>query len=464
MEDGRNNNDFSQGKVSKRILQMALPMTVAQLVNVLYNIVDRLFLARIPDTGMLALTGAGLVFPVIVILNAFANLCGTGGAPLCSIARGEGDYARAERLMGNAFFLLLVFAGTLIAVAYPLRKEILYLAGASADSFPYAEKYIRIYLFGMPFVMISLGMNAFINAQGFGRMGMRTVMLGAAVNLVLDPLFIFGFGWGVEGAALATVIAQASSAVWVLFFLTGKRAILKLRLKNLRPSGKILGRIVTLGFAGFTMTVTTGAVGFLCNGTLQRLGGDAYVSVMTIINSIREMVMMPASGLSDGAKPVMGYNYGAKRYDRLRACMRFCTALMFSYMVVAWVVLQSVPGLLVSIFNTDPAFLTVAIPCVRLYFAAFFFMAGQSVGQSVFVALGRAKHAIFFSIFRKGILVIPLVLLLPEIPALGVMGVFLAEPIADIGGGVVCYTAMRRVLRKQVPAAEPQEAQPPAMV
>lgn len=307
-------NDFSKGSVPRNILRMAVPMTVAQLINILYNIVDRMYLGRLP--GHLALTGLGLCLPIISILMGFANLCGMGGSPLCSIHRGRGENEEAERIMGNSFVLLLLFGAGLSVFCLVFRRPILYLFGASDVTFPYANDYLTIYLLGTLFVMIGLGMNPFINAQGFSVMGMLTVALGAVVNIVLDPIFIFALDLGVKGAALATILSQACSAAWVLKFLTGKKVILRLRLSAFHLQAARVKRILGLGLSGFVMALTNSLVQILCNASLQHYGGDLYVGVMTVVNSIREVISMPVTGITHGCQPVLGYNYGAGAYGR----------------------------------------------------------------------------------------------------------------------------------------------------
>ena len=397
--------------MARNILQMALPMTVAQLINILYNIVDRMYLGRLP--GHLSLTGLGLCLPIISILMGFANLCGMGGAPLCSIHRGKGENEEAERILGNSFALLLLFGAGLTALGLAFRRPILYLFGASDLTFPYANDYLTIYLLGTLFVMIGLGMNPFINAQGFSRMGMMTVALGAAVNIVLDPIFIFALDMGVRGAALATVLAQGCSALWVLKFLTGRRALLRLRWNTLRLQAARVRRILALGTSGFVMSMTNSLVQVLCNASLQHYGGDLYVGVMTVINSIREVVSMPVQGITNGCQPVLGYNYGAGEYERVRRGIRFTTVLTVGYSVAAWALVMAVPELLIRIFNDEPELIAAGIPAFRLYFAAFFCMSFQFIGQSVFVGLGRSRSAVFFSLLRKAFIVAPLTLLLP---------------------------------------------------
>lgn len=432
-------NDFSRGSMARNILQMALPMTVAQLINILYNVVDRMYLGKLP--GHLSLTGLGLCLPIISILMGFANLCGMGGAPLCSIHRGKGEDGEAERILGNSFALLLLFGAGLTALGLAFRRPILYLFGASDLTFPYANDYLTIYLLGTPFVMIGLGMNPFINAQGFSRMGMMTVALGAAVNIVLDPIFIFALDMGVRGAALATVLAQGCSALWVLKFLTGRRALLRLRWNTLRLQAARVRRILALGTSGFVMSMTNSLVQVLCNASLQHYGGDLYVGVMTVINSIREVVSMPVQGITNGCQPVLGYNYGAGEYERVRRGIRFTTVLTVGYSVAAWALVMAVPELLIRIFNDEPELIAAGIPAFRLYFAAFFCMSFQFIGQSVFVGLGRSRSAVFFSLLRKAFIVAPLTLLLPGL-GMGVDGVFAAEPVSNVLGGLACLLTM----------------------
>ena len=434
-------HDFSQGSIPRNILSLALPMTAAQLINILYNIVDRMYIGRIPGEGRLALTGLGLCLPIISILIGFANLCGSGGGPLCSIHRGRGDREEAQKVMGNSFTLLLLFGTALTVLCLLFRRPILYLFGASDVTYPYANDYLTIYLLGTLFVMIGLGMNPFINAQGFGRVGMGTVALGAVVNIVLDPVFIFLLGMGVKGAALATVLSQGCSAAWVLLFLTGKRTELRLRPSDLRLQRARVGRILGLGSSGFAMSLTNSLVQVLCNATLKIYGGDLYVGVMTVINSIREVISMPIQGITQGCQPVLSFNYGAGRPERVRQGVRFTAAVTMVYSIVVWVVTLAVPGFLIRIFNDDPLLLADGVPAFRIYFATFAFMSFQFIGQSVFVALGRSRSAVFFSLLRKAFIVAPLTVLLPLF-GLGVNGVFLAEPISNVVGGLACVLTM----------------------
>lgn len=438
MSDRR--NDFSQGSIPRNIMDLAVPMTAAQLVNVLYSVVDRVYLSRLSSTDSLALTGLGVCMPIVSILMGFANLCGTGGAPLCSISRGRGDDQEAERVMGNAFLLLLILGGAATAFFLALKEPVLLLFGASPDTLPYADGYLSIYLWGTLFVMISLGMNPFINAQGFGRTGMMTVLLGAVVNLVLDPVLIFGLGMGVRGAALATIFSQGLSAAWVMAFLTGKKAILRLRRAHIRLEAGRTKKIVSLGLSGFFVNMTNSLVQVVCNATLQRYGGDTYVGVMTIINTIREVFIMPVQGLTNGSQPVEGYNYGARLYSRVRQAVRFTVGVTVGYSALFWAAAMLFPGALIQVFKSEPAILEAGVPAMRIYFAMFLFMSLQIAAQGAFVGLGRAKQSIFFSLLRKAAVNAPLTLILPL--WMGTTGVFAAEAVSQLVGGAACFTTM----------------------
>lgn len=442
-------NDFSQGSIAKNILSLAIPLTVAQLTVVLYNVVDRAFIGHIDAIGRDAFTGIGLVMPATYIITAFANLCGTGGAPLFSIARGKGRDQQAARIMGVSFTLLLLLGAVLTAVFYLFRTPFLYLVGGSDGTVVHARNYLQIYLIGVIPVMISLGMNPFINAQGFGKTGMMTTLLGAVINLILDPVFIFGLGLGVQGAALATVAAQTCSAVWVLIFLTGQKAVVRLERESLGLDRTILWRVCGLGVTGFTFSVTNSLVQALGNAQLQAYGaasGDLYVAAMTAIVSIREIVVQPVRGVTQGAQPVMGYNYGAGKYSRVRESIRFITVVCLAYNFFVWVLLLAFPRAFILLFNDDPGLLEVGVKTMRIYYAAYLMMSFQFIGQNTFVALGRAKNAVFFSLLRKVALVIPLMLLLPRIWDLGTYGVFAAEPVSDVIGGAACFITMMRTV------------------
>ena len=442
-------SDFTQGRVGERILRLALPMMLAQLVNLLYSVVDRIYLGRLPGDGALALAGVGLVFPIITIITAFTNLCGTGGVPLFSIARGAGDDERAASIQGNCLSLLLLLAAGITAAGLLFKEPILRLIGASPATFVFADEYLTVYLCGTVFSMCGLGMNGFIGAQGFGTRGMMTVLLGAALNLVLDPLLIFTFGMGVRGAALATVMAQACSALWALAFLSGKKAVIRLRLQNLRPRLRIIGRTLALGVSGFTMAMTNSLIGALYNITLQALGGDLYVSVMVIIHSVQEIVQLPGHSLTQAAQPVLSYNYGAGRGDRVRRAFVFVSALSFALHLVCWAAVMLAPAQIIRVFNDDPALVEAGVRAVRAYFAVFFLLSLQGAGQCGFVALDKTRQAVFFSLLRKVVLILPCIFLFGYGMGLGADGIFYAEPVSHVLGSTVCFaTFMLTVWRK----------------
>ncbi len=442
MSDTQKKNDFSKGSVVGNIMSLALPMTLAQLINVLYNIVDRIYIGKIPEHATLSLTGLGLCLPIISIVMAFANLFGTGGAPLCSIERGRGNEKEAEAIMGNAFFMMVITGVILTVLGLLFKRPILYLFGASDSTYPFADQYVTIYLLGNLFVMVGLGMNSFINAQGFGRIGMLTVLLGAVSNIILDPIFIFGFHMGVQGAALATVISQFLSAAWILKFLTGKQTILRLKRSCMRLEMGRVKQIVALGMSGFTMAITNSIVQVAYNANLQQFGGDLYVGVMTIVNSVREVISMPVSGVTNGAQPVIGYNYGAGEKKRVKQSIVFMSVVSVIYTTAVWALFHGFPVLFICIFIQDPEIIRAGIPAMQVYYFGFFFMSLQFAGQSAFVALGKSKRAVFFSIFRKVIIVLPLIIILPRWFGLGTTGIFLAEPISNLIGGVACYVTM----------------------
>ena len=442
--------DFSNGDVRRNVLAVAAPMLVAQIVNLLYNIIDRIYIGKIPGEGIIALAGLGLCFPVITMVTAFANLFGLGGAPLCSIARGQKDTEGAEKVMNNAFFMLVLTGILLTVFGIVFHKPILYLFGASDATYPYAASYMNVYLLGTVFVMISLGMNPYITSQGFANVGMKTVTLGAISNLILDPIFIFGLNMGVTGAAVATIISQFFSAIWVLRFLTGKKAELKLKLKNFKLDMDCIWKIVKLGSSTFVMSFTNGLVQIVCNSTLNIYGGDIYISAMTVINSIREIAETPVVAITNGSSPVISYNYGAERYTLMKKAVRFMTQICLVYTLLIWGGISLFPEMFIRIFNQDAALLEVAVPSLHIYFFGFIMMTFQHTGQCVFKALNKAKQAVFFSIFRKAIIVVPLTILLPKIPALGVAGVFMAEPISNFIGGLACYITMQKTVLKKL--------------
>lgn len=440
--------DFSRGSMAGNILRMAIPMTIAQMVNVLYSVVDRFFIGHIDGASSMALTGVGIVFPIISVITAFTNLFGMGGAPLCSIARGRQDLDLAGRIQGSSCYMLGLTAVVLTAIGVLFMRPILEVFGASPDTYPYARDYFSVYIWGTPFAMLGLGMNGFINSQGFGRVGMVTITAGAVVNAVLDPVFIFVLHQGVQGAAIATVISQLVSALWVMKFLTGKRALIPLRRTQIRWQPEILKDTVQLGFSHFIMSFTNAVTQFAYNYELRALGGDVLVGAMTVINSVREVVTMPANGLTGGAQPVLGYNYGAGEYRRVKQGILFMTAVCLVYMLAAWGLVFAFPHELMGLFTDNQELVETGAGMLHIYFFGFCFMAFQMSGQATFTGLGKAKFAIFFSLFRKVALVLPLIFILPNF--LGVDGVLWSEPISNLVGGGACFLVMMLTLWRKL--------------
>ncbi len=437
----RKGKDFSQGSMIKNILSMGVPITIAQAVQLLYNLVDRIYLGHLSEGADMALIGVGLAFPIVSIVSAFTMLYSGGGAPLMSIARGAGEEERASKLMNVSFLLMIISGIVLMAVGYIFMKPIMYLFGASDATYPTAAAYLQIYLIGTLFVMVSSGMNLFINSQGFGTIGMLTVCIGAIMNIALDPIFIFGLHMGVRGAALATIISQLAGCLWVLKFLTGKKAAYRLKLSHMKlDDGKMIKDIVQLGASGFIMNVTNSLSQIVCNATLAKWGGDVYVGAMTILNSVREIFNLAANGVAEGSKPVLGFNYGAKEYGRVKRGIRVTCTMVLGYMVVAWLLVHFFPEFFVGLFTTNAQIAEVSVPALRLFFAGFFMMGFMFCGQSTFVGLGFPKQAIFFSLLRKVVIVVPLTMILPYF--LGVDGAFIAEPISNFIGGTASFTTM----------------------
>ncbi|MCI2045509.1 MAG: MATE family efflux transporter [Sphaerochaeta sp.] len=433
--------DFSRGSITQNVAQVAVPMLVADLLSLLYNIVDRIYIGRIPGEGTIALAGVGLCFPIITLILAFTSLYGVGGAPICAFHRGQGDKVSAERVMNTSFVLLCTTGIVLMVIAYLTMRPMLFAFGASDVTIQYAIPYLQIYLYGTIPSMIASGMNPFINAQGFPGVGMLTIFIGALANIVLDPLFIFTFGMGVRGAAIATVISQCLSMVIVLVFLTRGKAELRILpsvFRHIRQ--KDVGNIVGLGFSSFIMKFTNSLVAIVCNTMLSRYGGDTYISIYTIISSVRQILEVPVGAFTDGSSPVISFNAGAKQYDRVKGAIRIATLWAVGYTAVIWLLIFFRPGMFIRIFSSDDALVQKASAAMHLYFFAFLFQSLQSSGQNVFKSLNMKKQAIFFSLFRKVIMVVPLTLILPRF--LGSNGVFLAEPISNLIGGSACFLTM----------------------
>ena len=419
--------DFDHGTITHNILQTAFPMLVAQVLNLLYSIVDRVYIGRIPGAGTEALGAVGLCFPVIILVTGFTNMFGLGGAPLFSMALGQGNREKAIDIQNTALRLLVLVGAGILLVGELLGDRILLLFGATTEELSLALPYLRIYLVGTIFIMVSTGMNAYINAQGFPVIGMISVTIGAASNLILDPLFIFGLKLGVSGAAIATVLSQLLSFLFVLTFLFGKRNELPVCFAWSFPYA---GAIMSLGLAPFIMQVTNSLVQIACNSVLMRYGGAVFVSIMTI------------HAIMEGSSPVISYNYGAGRPQNVRKAIRVMMALALPYTVAVWALVMAVPQIFVRIFSEDAAILEGASRALHLYFCAFVFQSFQYSGQTVFKALNKKGNAIFFSLFRKVILVVPLTFLLPAAAGLGTDGVFIAEPVSNLIGGMACFVTM----------------------
>lgn len=436
--------DFENGTVTGNIMEAALPMLVAQILNLLYNIVDRIYIARIAEVGTAALGAVGLCFPLIVIITAFANLFGNGGAPLFAIQRGQKDERKAVAIMNTSFTMVCASAIVLMVVGFLFARPILILFGASDNSLVYALPYMMIYLLGTLPSMVAVGMNPFINAQGYSLIGMCSVAVGAGANLLLDPLFIFGLGFGVCGAAIATVLSQCLSAIFVFYFLT-KKSELKVRLLKKNEIAACMGyakNIISLGMAGFIMQLTNSLVTICCNNVLSVTGGDIYISVMTIVSSVRQLVETPIHAMSEGSSPILSYNYGARRPARVRKAGMVMGALILAYSAVIWSIIILEPRPLIRIFSSDAQLTKDAVPALNQYFAAFIFMDLQYMGQTVFKSLNKKKQAIFFSMLRKVFIVVPLTYLMPYALHMGTDGVFLAEPVSNVIGGTLCFATM----------------------
>lgn len=434
--------DFSNGRILENIVMCAAPMLVAQLLNLMYNIVDRIYIGKIEGIGVVALGGVGLCFPIISLITAFTNLFGAGGAPLCSIERGKRNIEKASRIMNISFYMLIFTAIVLTILGILFSKPLLYVFGASNTTIQYALPYMQIYFMGTIFSMIALGMNPFINAQGFASTGMMTIFIGAITNIILDPIFIFGFDLGVEGAAIATVLSQIISAIFVLRFLMSNTPELKLhRLKEVEFQWKEMKDVISLGSSSFVMQCTNSLVQIACNSMLSQVGSDLYISCMTVINSVRQILEVPVLAIGDGASPILSYNYGAENDKGVKKAIRIITFAGVVYTLIAWLFIILFPQFFIHIFNSEPDLLQIAIPAMHVYFFAFVFQAFQYCGQTVFKSLNKKKQAIFFSLLRKVVIVVPLTFILPHI-GFGVMGVFMAEPISNFVGGSICFMTM----------------------
>ncbi len=444
--------DFSQGKVWRIITAQAVPLSVAQLIQLLYNIVDRIYICHLPHVGPSALTGVGLFTPILMLITAFAMLCGAGGSPRAAISLGQKDKDQAEKIIGNCFTALMILAVILTLALYVFAPTLLRWFGASDETLPYSLAYGRIYILGTVFVLIVMGMNPFISAQGFPAFSMLTTLIGAVLNIILDPILIYGLGLGVRGAAIATVVSQGVGAVWVLSFLTGKRALIRLRAKNFALVPKVIFPCLALGVSSFVMVGTESILSISFTSSLSRYGGDVAVGAMTIITSVSQLISLPVNGLSQGGQPLVSYNFGAGANDRVRKAFRLLFLVSIGYTCLFWLVVMLFPRAFASVFSSDATLVAYASRSLRIYMAGIFSLGFQLSCQQTFVALSQAKTSLLLACLRKLILLIPLIFILPLFLSDKVFGVFLAEPISDILAAAVTvtvfFTRFSKILEK----------------
>ena len=424
------NEKLGKEPIGRLIVKLSTPAIIAQIVNVLYNIIDRIFLGHLENIGTLALTGIGVTFPLIVGISSFSAFSGYAGAPLSSIELGRKDFKKAEKILGNSVFLTLFFSFTIPVIIYIFREKLLLNFGASETIMPYSLDYLNIYLFGTVFVLLALGLNPFISGQGFAKEAMLSILIGAILNIILDYVFIFKFFMGIKGAAIATVISQAISACWIVYFLTSNKSFLKIRLKNLIPDKKIIKSILFLGTSSFTMQITESMLGVTLNKNLQIYGGDLYVGAMAISQSIMQLISIPIRGFTYGSQPIISYNYGAKNKSRVLKATKIIVGYSTSILFLATLFIMKFPILVSSIFTQDMALLNLLDKTLPIFIGGMLIFGVQSSGQPVFLGIGLAKTSIFLALFRKILLLIPLAIILPKY--IGVMGVFYAELVSDV--------------------------------
>lgn len=453
MQKQNNTNPMETGSIPKLLAQLAIPAVVAQIINLLYNIVDRIYIGHIPGIGAAALTGVGLFAPILMLLNAFAMLVGSGGAPRAAIAMGKKDHDTAEKIVGNCFTLLTGLAVILTILFYISAPTLLKLFGASSTTMSYATAYTRIYILGSFFVLIVLGMNPFITTQGFAKISMMTTVIGAVINIILDPVFIFVLGMGVRGAALATVLSQAVGAIWILRFLTGKKTILRLTKENMRLEVRVFGPCLALGISTFVMLSTESLLSISFTNSLSRYGGDVAVGAMTIITSINLLVAMPVQGICQGGQPIISYNYGADKPERVKKAFftQFCACVAYTF--TFWAVIMLFPQIFASIFTANKELVEYSSWALRIYMAGIFSTGFQISCQQSFMALGQAKVSLLLACLRKIILLIPLIFILPHFLPDKVFAVFLAEPVSDILAAatttITFLTLFNSILKKE---------------
>ena len=418
--------------IGKLLMKLALPTVAAQLINMLYNIVDRIYIGHIPGDGALALTGVGVCMPIIMIVSAFAALVGNGGAPRATIYMGKKDNDTAERILGNCFTAQIIISAVLTMVLLIWNRDLLLAFGASENTIDYAVAYMNIYAFGTVFVQITLGMNLFITAQGFAKTGMLSVLLGAVTNIILDPVFIFGFHMGVRGAALATILSQALSCIWVLCFLFGKKTVLRLKKRYMTVKKEILLPCLALGSSVFIMQSSESVISVCFNSSLLKYGGDIAVGAMTILTSVMQFAMLPLQGIAQGAQPISSYNYGANNADRVKKTFRLLLITCLSYSALLWAAVQLAPRVFVSIFTADTDLIRFTAPMLKIYLGGLFLFGIQIACQMTFTSLGKAVNSIIVAVVRKFVLLVPLIYIMPHMVSDPTTGVYMAEPIADI--------------------------------
>lgn len=427
----KNNNELGSAPIGPLLFKLAVPTVVAQLINMLYNVVDRIYLGHIPREGSLALTGVGVCLPIILVVSAFAALVASGGAPKASIAMGRGDNDEAERILGSCFSFLIIISIMLSLVLIIFNRPMLLTFGASENTIDYASSYMTIYACGTIFVQMTLGMNAFITAQGKTTTSMLTVVIGAVMNIILDPIFIFVFGMGVKGAALATIMSQCVSSVWCIVFITGKKSLLRLKVKNMRIVPSLLLPCLALGISTFIMQSTESVISVCFNSSLLKYGGDIAVGAMTICTSVIQMVMLPLQGISQGAQPISSYSYGAGNKERVKKCYKYLLISSFTFSTIAWALILLFPQVFAKIFTPDPELVEYASKALRVYLGAIFVFGIQISCQMTFISIGNALSSVIVAVVRKFVLLIPLIYIVPHFFKDKTMGVFAAEPIAD---------------------------------
>ncbi|MDO4275762.1 MAG: MATE family efflux transporter [Eubacteriales bacterium] len=450
MEQSRN-EQLGTMPIPKLMVSLAIPAVIAQLINVLYNIVDRMYIGHIEDIGHIALTGVGLTFPILMLISAFSAFIGAGGAPLSAIALGKGDKERAEKILGNGVSVLLVFSVVLTIFFMIFKRPLLYMFGASDQTIVYAENYITIYLIGTIFVQFALGLNMFISSQGQAKIAMLSVLIGAVTNIILDPVFIFVFHMNVRGAALATIISQALSAVWVVRFLLSKKSVIRIRKKNLRPDFRIIGSVMALGISPFIMQATESAINIVLNRGLQTYGGDLYVGTMTILQSVMQLIVVPVQGFTQGVQPIISYNFGARKFDRVKKTYRLAIGFTFVVATVACLCTVSFPTVFARIFTSNGDLIALIAKVMPIFMSGIWIFGIQMGCQTTFMGLGQAKISLFIALLRKVILLIPLAIILPRF--FGVMGIYYAEPVSDITAaataGIIFLCVRKKIVSEE---------------